>query len=126
MSGPNLTPALASRAPKSAVELQIVIDLVFAELQPSSDVILRVPLERTIAENRGVILARSREMLDIFGQTIDYEIPRKIRELVHYGDQTFAFTSDAASKKAIRTRTTDVVIVSPTGVVGSCDAGIDW
>ena len=62
--------------------------------------ILRVPLERTIAENRGVILARSREMLDIFGQTIDYEIPRKIRELVHYGDQTFAFTSDAASTRA--------------------------
>lgn len=100
---PNLTSAIASRAPKTLVEMQIVVDRVVAELTPAVVQLVRVPLDRTVPDdgNRGVLLTLSKRTLDIFGQVIEFEVPKVIFSLVHDGQQPFAFTSDAPSSDAV-------------------------
>lgn len=99
----NLTPALASRAPKTLVELQVVVDRLVAELTPAVVELVRVPLTRTVPDggNRGVILTLSATELDVFGQVVEFKVPKVVFSLVHDGQQPFAFTSDAGSTRAV-------------------------
>ncbi len=99
----NLTTALASRAPKTLVELQIVVDRLVAELTPAVLELVRVPLTRTVPNdgNRGVILTLSASEFDVFGQVVEFKVPKVVFSLVHDGQQPFAFTSDAGSTLAV-------------------------
>lgn len=99
----NLSPALQARAPKTLVEMQIVVDRVFAELVGSVVEQIRVPLERTVPDggNRGVILTLSKATKDIFGQVIEFEVPKIIRQLVHDGQQPFTFSADIPTSPAV-------------------------
>jgi hypothetical protein len=83
--------------------MQIVVARVVAELTPAALLVARVPLTQTVPDggNRGVVLVLSKSTLDVFGQVVEYEIPKVIRSLVHDGSQPFAFTSDAASSFAV-------------------------
>lgn len=99
----NLTTALASRAPKTLVELQIVVDRLVAELTPAVLELVQVPLVRTVPNdgNRGVILTLSASELDVFGQVVEFKVPKVVFSLVHDGQQPFAFTSDEGSSEAV-------------------------
>ena len=99
----DLTSALLERAPKTLVELQIVVDRVAAELAPAVEDLVRVPLERTVPDggNRGVLLTLSKATLDIFGQVVEYEAPRVIHSLVHDGQQPFTYAANAVSSRAV-------------------------
>jgi len=100
---PNVTPHIRARAPKTLVELQIVVDRVFAELVPASDELVRVPLVRTVPNggDRGVLLTQSKFTRDMFGAVIDYEVPKVIRALIHEGQQPFTFAADVVSSRAV-------------------------
>jgi hypothetical protein len=98
----NLSPALQARAPKTLVEMQIVVDRVFAELAGSVVQQVRIPLERTVPDGgRGVILTLSKSTLDIFGKVIEFEVPKIIFQLVHDGQQPFTFSADIPSSLAV-------------------------
>lgn len=99
----NVSPAFQARAPKTLVELQIVVDRVFAELSGAVVEQIRVPLERTVPDggNRGVILTLSKSSRDIFGQVIEFEVPKVIFSLVHDGQQPFTFSADVPSSRAV-------------------------
>lgn len=100
---PHVGTALQSRAPKTLVELQVVVDRLVAELTPASDELVTVPLERTVPDNgnRGVILTLSASEADLFGQVVEFKVPKVIFSLVHDGQQEFAFTSDVPSSLAV-------------------------
>lgn len=92
--GPNLSPNLLSRPPQTTSELQVVADRLVMELTPASTEIILIPVDRTVAQGRAVILARSKVDRDMFGSVIDYEVRDRLFQLVNRGAMPFAVCAD--------------------------------